>query len=114
MLERMGYEIDIANNGEECLALLFGQGDPPQTLSYDLVLMDVQMPVMDGLTATKLIRQRSGSASCPWIVALTADVMPEDYESCLKAGMNDYISKPIDIKALKRSLQHFVLTYVKG
>ncbi|MBD2151233.1 response regulator [Pseudanabaena sp. FACHB-1277] len=114
MLERMGYEIAIANNGEECLALLFGQGDPPPTLSYDLVLMDVQMPVMDGLTATKLIRQRSGSASCPWIVALTADVMPEDYESCLKAGMNDYISKPIDIKALKRSLQHFVLTYRKG
>ncbi len=110
MFQRMGYAIDIANNGEECLPLIFGQDESPQPVNYDLVLMDVQMPVMDGLTATRLIRQRSGSAVRPWIIALTADVMPDDCENCLRAGMNDYISKPIDIKAIKQSLQRFTLT----
>lgn len=108
MLQRLEYEIDVANNGEECLALLFAQGDAEPIINYDLVFMDVQMPVMDGITATKLIRQRSGSEVNPWIIALTADAMPDDYQTCLNAGMNDYISKPIDMKALKRSLSQFL------
>jgi CheY-like chemotaxis protein len=108
MFQRMEYAIDVVNNGQECLTALFGEGEPLQSLNYDLLLMDVQMPVMDGLTATRLIRQRSGSSVKPWIIALTADAMPNDCQTCLNAGMNDYISKPIDIKTLKRSLNLFV------
>ncbi|GBO56209.1 hypothetical protein APA_4539 [Pseudanabaena sp. lw0831] len=92
MLQRLGYQINaIANNGLEAVQAV-------QNDSYDLVLMDVQMPKMDGLTATKMIR--TSLKSHVRIVAMTADAMPEDRQACLDAGMDDFISKPISIQSL--------------
>jgi PAS domain S-box-containing protein len=89
ILKKLGYQTsDIANNGLEVLQAL-------QNNTYDLILMDLQMPTMDGITATKIIRNELIS-QVP-IVAMTADVMPEDRQACFDAGMNDYISKPINI-----------------
>jgi PAS domain S-box-containing protein len=90
-LKKLGYQVDIANNGLEALNAVRQQ-------TYDLVLMDVQMPEMDGLTATRLIRQLTGSQ--PRIVAMTANALPEDRQTCLDAGMDDYLSKPFNIQAL--------------
>jgi CheY-like chemotaxis protein len=105
MLKRIGYSSDIVNNGSECINALTNQNGES---NYDLLFMDVQMPVMDGLTATKIIRQSSNSPTQPWIIALTADALPEDQQTCINAGMNDYISKPISIKELVRSLSAYI------
>ena len=83
----MGYTADVAESGQEVLDAL--ERDP-----YDLVLMDVQMPEMDGLEATRRARARWTQRSL-WIIAMTANAMEGDREMCLAAGMNDYISKPI-------------------
>jgi CheY-like chemotaxis protein len=92
MLQRLGYSADVAKNGQEALEAL-------ASCAYDLIFMDVQMPVMDGLEATRQIRQ-SKTLSSPWIVAMTAHSMQGDRERCLAAGMDDYISKPISMEAL--------------
>ncbi|MBD2176330.1 PAS domain S-box protein [Pseudanabaena sp. FACHB-1998] len=91
-LEKLGYQIDWARNGLEAVQAI-------QTHAYDLILMDIQMPEMDGLTATKLIRQSSENSHLP-IVAMTANARPEDRQACLDAGMNDYISKPIKMQEI--------------
>jgi urea ABC transporter urea binding protein len=96
MLGRLGYEADVVSTGQEALDALHQQ-------SYDVVFMDIQMPGMDGLEATRQIRQSSPS-SRPWIVAMTAYAMQGDRERCLEAGMNDYISKPISIEMLVAAL----------
>ena len=93
LLERMGYRADIAANGIEALQAL-------QRQFYDAVLMDVQMPEMDGLEATRRIRQEFSSSDQPRIIAMTANAMRGDREVCLAAGMDDYISKPIRIESL--------------
>jgi PAS domain S-box-containing protein len=94
ILKKLGYQIhDIANNGLEVLQAL-------QNNTYDLILMDLQMPKMDGITATKIIRTELMSQVS--IVAITADVLPADRQACFDAGMNDYISKPIDIQEIMR------------
>ncbi|WP_168130312.1 PAS domain S-box protein [Synechococcus sp. PCC 7502] len=90
-LKKLGYKIDIVNNGLEALNIL-------QAEAYDLIFMDIQMPEMDGLTATRLIRQNL--VNQPWIVAMTANAMPEDRQTCLEAGMNDYIAKPFSIQQI--------------
>ncbi len=87
LLSRAGLEITIARNGKEAVELV-------QKEVYDLILMDMQMPVMDGIQATLLIRQLPEGEKLP-IIAMTAAASEADRESCLKAGMNDYISKPI-------------------
>src|SRR5690606_20531930 len=92
-LERMGYRADVAANGIEALHAI-------QRQSYDAVLMDVQMPEMDGLEATRRIRQEFSSSDQPRIIAMTANAMRGDREVCLAAGMDDYISKPIRIESL--------------
>ena len=92
VLERLGYQIDLAKNGVEALQAV-------QTNDYDLILMDIQMPEMDGLMATKLIRQNPENSHLR-IVAMTANVLPEDRQACFDAGMDDYISKPIDIQEI--------------
>ncbi|MGB3787921.1 MAG: response regulator [Phormidesmis sp.] len=97
MLAAYNYQADIANNGAEAVAALKRE-------QYDLVLMDVQMPVMDGLEATRTIRSDS-SISQPHIVAMTAHAMQGDREECLAVGMNDYIRKPIGKRDLLAVLQ---------
>ena len=93
LLSRMGYEADIAANGLEAVEAVDRQ-------RYDLILMDVQMPEMDGLEATRSIVQRTPFEARPWIVAMTANAMDGDRERCLEAGMNGYISKPIRVAEL--------------
>lgn len=101
MLGKIGYEADIANNGLEALEAI-------QRIPYDLILMDVQMPEMDGLTATReIIRMYGGSAERPVIVAMTANAMKEDQEKCAAAGMDDYISKPVRLSILKERLAYW-------
>jgi CheY-like chemotaxis protein len=106
-LKRLGYEkITIAANGQEALDLL-------DTMTYDLVLMDCQMPVLDGYRATELIRQREGDYQHTVIIAMTAHAMKGDREKCLAAGMDDYLTKPIDVEQLSTTLKHWSNVEVK-
>ena len=92
----MGYAADLAANGIEAIEAVDRQ-------RYDLVLMDVQMPEMDGLERTRaIVEQRAGTR--PWIVAMTANAMDGDRERCLEAGMNGYIAKPIRVEELVAAL----------
>lgn len=92
-LEPRGLSVEIARNGKEALARI--EEDP----APDLVLMDIMMPEMDGLTAMREIRNGSRGESMP-IIALTAKAMPDDRQTCLQAGANDYIAKPVDVEKL--------------
>jgi PAS domain S-box-containing protein len=96
MLQRLGCSPEIASNGQQAVNMLLNQ-------SFDVVFMDVQMPEMDGLTATRIIRQRAYSQ--PVIIAMTANALQGDRELCLEAGMNDYISKPIKLDDIRTALQ---------
>jgi PAS domain S-box-containing protein len=98
LLERLGYTATVAWNGLEALAALEKQ-------SYDVVLMDVQMPELDGLDATRRIVERWPEESRPHIIAMTANALPEDREACFAAGMNDYVAKPIRAEELARALK---------
>ncbi len=97
-LSKYGYRADVAGNGIEVLEACKRQ-------SYDLILMDINMPDMDGLTATKLLRKQLPADQQPHIIAMTANAMYEDRKRCLDAGMNDYISKPIRVSELFKALQ---------
>ncbi len=98
MLARMGYRADVAANGFEVLEALARQ-------NYDIILMDVQMPEMDGLEATGKIKAGlAGGRRGPWIIALTANAMEGDREICLRAGMDDYLGKPIKSAELAGAL----------
>jgi diguanylate cyclase (GGDEF)-like protein/PAS domain S-box-containing protein len=105
MLEHIGYRADVASNGLEVLEALNRQ-------AYDVVLMDIQMPEMDGLEATRQVRSTTWTESRdevtfqyqPYIIAMTANAMQGDREICLEAGMDDYISKPIRINELNQAL----------
>ncbi len=98
ILEKLGYRADVAGNGSEVI-------DAVERKRYDLVLMDVQMPVMDGLEATREIHRRWPNGSRPRIVAMTASALQEDRDRCLEAGMDDYISKPVRVEELLRALE---------
>jgi CheY-like chemotaxis protein/CHASE3 domain sensor protein len=98
VLEPRGAVIQIARNGQEAIDALEAVGDDP-TKAIDLVLMDVMMPVMDGLTAASAIRNDARWSKLP-IVMLTAKAMPDDQQKCLEAGANDYMAKPIDVDKL--------------
>ncbi|MBF0191036.1 MAG: response regulator [Magnetococcales bacterium] len=93
ILADFGLTVEIAGNGAEAVARVARE-------DFDGVLMDLQMPVMDGLTATRRIRALTGRAATLPIVAMTAQAMPGDRDRCLEAGMNDYLSKPIERRAL--------------
>ncbi len=97
ILRKMGFQVDVAPNGEIALAKVL-EGD------FDLVLMDLHMPVMDGLEATRAICAQIPEHLRPTIIALTASSMKEDIENCFAAGMNDFISKPIIAENLTRAL----------
>ena len=96
MLERLGYNADIAANGCQVL-------DAPQSSPHDVVFMDVQMPEMDGLEATRSIRSMPDCQ--PYIIAMTAHVMKDDREECITMGVNDYVSEPVRIKELKVAIE---------
>jgi signal transduction histidine kinase/CheY-like chemotaxis protein len=98
LLEQMGYRADVASNGLEAVEAV-------QRQPYDVVLMDVQMPELDGLDATRHIRALDGAIAQPHIVAMTANVMEGDRELCIAAGMDNYISKPIKVEELVQVLE---------
>ncbi len=103
MLKKLGIEADVVATGVEALDALMG-------VSYDLVLMDCQMPEMDGFEATRRIRERErGSRRLP-VVAMTASAMVGDREKCLEAGMDDHIPKPVRMEVLQRTLAHWLPT----
>ncbi len=101
LLSRLGCVSHVAHNGAEALEMI-------QTYAYDLVLMDCQMPVMDGFEASKAIRRAGGRLLNIPIIALTASVLPGQRARCLAAGMNDYLAKPILKEALEAMLQHWL------
>lgn len=98
-LERMGYGATIANNGREAL-------EACERNRYDVILMDVQMPEMDGLEASRRLCARLPRSDRPRIIAMTANAMAGDREICLQAGMDDYLSKPIRLEQLKAALRN--------
>jgi CheY-like chemotaxis protein len=109
LLQQMGYKPDVAANGLEALAALDKQ-------SYDLIFMDVQMPEMDGLEATRFIRERQQDTSrfptyksTIIIVAMTANAMPGDRERCISAGMDDYLAKPVRPEDVRRIIENWGL-----
>ncbi len=97
LLKKMGYRADVATNGAEVLEALARR-------PYDVVLMDVEMPVMDGLEASRRINQEWPAGQRPRIIAMTANAMQGDREACLAAGMDDYLSKPIRREELAAAL----------
>ena len=105
LLERRGHQVTVVGNGKDAI-------DISARELFDLVLMDVQMPTLDGFEATRLIREREqslpGAARLP-IVAMTAHVMKGDRERCLAAGMDDYIGKPLDVAQLNSVIEHYAL-----
>ncbi len=98
VLNKMGYTPDIAANGVEALRMV-------KEGTYDVVLMDIQMPEMDGYTTSRKIRDETPSDQQPWIIALTAHALTEDIEKCKAAGMDDYLSKPLRSAKLAEALQ---------
>lgn len=104
MLSKMGYSADIAENGHVALNAMV-------TKHYNLILMDVQMPDMDGLETTRFIR--SNMQEQPVIIAMTANAMPEDRQACMDAGMNDYLSKPMKLSDLMEMLEKWG-KYING
>jgi PAS domain S-box-containing protein len=98
ILARLGYRVDLAANGAEALLAL-------QRQPYDVILMDVQMPEMDGLEATRLICAEWPTGQRPYIIAMTAHALTGDYEKCIAAGMDNYISKPIALERLVTALE---------
>ncbi len=99
LLQQMGYRADLANNGIEAIECL-------QRVTYDVVLMDVQMPEMDGLEASRQINARWQDGERPRLIAMTANAMQGDREECLAAGMDDYLTKPIRVDRLIEALEN--------
>jgi signal transduction histidine kinase/CheY-like chemotaxis protein len=109
MIRKIGFEVDIAGNGAIAIERL-------KSYPYDLVFMDLQMPVMDGLQATAIIRSRQEADIDPDIpiIAMTANAMEEDRQRCLAAGMNDYTSKPITMKAVSELVHRWLPVHPAG
>ncbi|HEY2661623.1 MAG TPA: response regulator, partial [Caulobacteraceae bacterium] len=101
VMEEAGYSVDCVVNGAEAVAAV-------QQCAYDLILMDMQMPIMDGLQATRTIRDLPPPAGTTPIIAMTANAMRKDQDACLGAGMNDFISKPIDPEAFLTVIERFM------
>ena len=100
MLVKLGYDVRVAQNGQEALECMAAE-------QYDLVFMDMQMPVLDGVAATREIRRREGSARRTPIVAMTANAMANERDLCLAAGMDDHLAKPVRLATLQDVLQRY-------
>ena len=100
-LRRLGYTPDLVKNGLEAVEAV-------RARAYDVVLMDMMMPVMDGYTATRHIRADVTLPRMPAIVALTANAMPEDRVRCLAAGCDEYLSKPVDPRKLATTIERAI------
>ncbi len=101
LLAHLGYRADVVANGVEVL-------DATERQPYDIILMDVQMPEMDGLEATRRIRKRNGNDASPHIIAMTANAMQADRTACTQAGMNDYVAKPVELDDVRRALERSI------
>ncbi|MYM89753.1 response regulator [Rugamonas sp. FT82W] len=97
LLRHLGYQADVVANGVEALAAL-------EDRHYQIILMDMQMPEMDGLELTRRLRQRFKGSGSPYIIAMTANALPGDRERCLDAGMDEYVAKPIELHVLNSAL----------
>ncbi|SHO42692.1 hybrid sensor histidine kinase/response regulator [Desulfopila aestuarii] len=102
MLKQLGLDVAVADNGQAAVEMILHSAS-----TFDLVIMDVQMPVMDGYEATRIIRKTFKHSELP-IIAMTAHALKGDREKCLKAGMNDYLSKPIDERVLSTVLVQWI------
>lgn len=100
-LEKLGYRCDTVSSGYECLNSI-------RLISYEVILMDCQMPDMDGYVTTRKIREINGASDKPIVIALTALAQPGDRERCIQSGMNDYLSKPLKLNALKSMLDKWL------
>jgi two-component system sensor histidine kinase/response regulator len=98
MLQGLGLQVHTARDGQEALGKV-------AALAYDVVLMDMQMPHLDGLAATRAIRQLAHGGSLP-VIAMTANAFEQNRADCLAAGMNAFVTKPVDIRQLAQALQH--------
>jgi PAS domain S-box-containing protein len=107
LLQKMGHQVDVVNNGVEAVEAVASR-------SYDLVLMDVSMPLLDGIEATRQIRALDGNRSRIRVIALTANTMQEDIDTCLAAGMDDFLSKPIVLQKLEAALSYRTLATISG
>ena len=97
MMKKMGYTIDAVENGKKVLEIM-------EHKTYDIILMDVQMPIMNGIEATEAIIKKYPEDQRPFIIAITANAMPGDRERFLESGMVDYLSKPIKFKDVQEAL----------
>jgi CheY-like chemotaxis protein len=106
MLQKLGFAVDLASNGEEGVAM-WAQGN------YDAIIMDCQMPVLDGYSATAKIREQEQAQGCQSnrrmpIIALTAHALPQDRQKCLDSGMDDYLTKPVASSDLDAALNRWL------
>jgi two-component system sensor histidine kinase/response regulator len=108
MLDMLGFQVTTASNGQE--GVNAAAADP----ELDLILMDCQMPVMDGLAAARAIRKAEPAGSRVPIVALTGNAMPGDREACVAAGMDDYLAKPFSLTALRATIDRWTGTMLAG
>jgi CheY-like chemotaxis protein len=106
MLKHLGYHADLANNGEEAVEAIERQ-------PYHVVFMDIHMPEMDGLEATRIIRKLWPSEEQPRIVALTAHCLDYSRDMCIQAGMDDYISKPATMEDLQTAINDYQVHRIK-
>jgi len=106
MLDRLGYRADIASNGKEAV-------DAVRNINYDLIFMDILMPEMDGLEACSIIKSDQALQKIPVIIAMTANAMSGDQENYLRAGMDDYISKPVNLDELRKMIETWHIKITK-
>jgi CheY-like chemotaxis protein len=102
LLKKWGHQVVLAKNGQEAVDLFGSQ-------VWDVILMDMQMPVMGGLEATRLIRLKEGTGKRTPIIAMTANAMESDRQACLQAGMDDHLAKPFNAPGLQAMLELHVL-----
>jgi CheY-like chemotaxis protein len=98
LLKRLGYEVDTVENGKQAVEAFSEK-------AYDLILMDVEMPLLNGYDATRQIRAKRSDSSTPWIIALTAHSLGSTRSQCLASGMNDFVTKPIKLQQLVAALE---------